>query len=441
MLLDDEKISEILRDLDDEDVTVQKLKAFLNDAEQLTQQLTPSKKARLGAQIIQASSLETLSHVVQMFDLEYLEDEPYIWRVPEGPDVRLSDEAEALLTRMRRANFWGDRGSADGLSRTLIDIVLFDRMDAHQEELAARKLSIRGEVPLEALISSENEIIVVGNADYALGYDPVIPVNSKGFESISVVVEAKRETSETQAVGIAQAVAYMVGIIQKRVNLRNPKRIVHITTYGMVSDGIYWTFLRLDGKCLQVSSSLRISDPDQRSSVYKFVDDIVRSTISVSPHTSSQRCFPATQERWLNNIEPPIFGRPAPTMQQLLDSPEKDFISPAEDYDNIKLQEVEEFDVQRPGPSEVKPCFHVLPHYKMASSMIAVFNSDIIKTLTIPHCDEVIMTSQMRATKCDFVEVPALDFASMEAYQGYLVHLATTLHNKYHLRCAPIWAF
>lgn len=93
MLLDDEKISEILRDLDDEDVTVQKLEAFLNDAEQLTQQLTPSKKARLGAQIIQASSLENLSHVVQMFSLEYLEDEPYIWRVPEGPDVRLSDEA------------------------------------------------------------------------------------------------------------------------------------------------------------------------------------------------------------------------------------------------------------------------------------------------------------------------------------------------------------
>lgn len=85
----DEKISELLTDLDDEDVTVQKLKAFLNDAEQLT----PSKKARLGAQIIQASSLENLSHVVQMFDLEYLEDEPYIWRVPEGPDVRLSDEA------------------------------------------------------------------------------------------------------------------------------------------------------------------------------------------------------------------------------------------------------------------------------------------------------------------------------------------------------------
>ncbi|KAJ9354890.1 hypothetical protein DTO280E4_6674 [Paecilomyces variotii] len=327
MLLDDEKISEILRDLDDEDVTVQKLKAFLNDAEQLTQQLTPSKKARLGAQIIQASSLENLSHVVQMFSLEYLEDEPYIWRVPEGSDVRLSDEAEALLTRMRRASFWGDRGSADGLSRTLIDIVLFDRMDAHQEELAARKLSIRGEVPLEAVISSENEIIVVGNADYALGYDPVIPMNSKGFESISVVVEAKRETSETQAVGIAQAVAYMVGIRQKRMNLRKPKSIVHITTYGMVSDGIYWTFLRLDGKRLQVSSSLRISDPDQHSSVYKFVDDIVRSTISLSPHTNPQRCFPATQERWLNNIEPPIFGRPAPTMQQLLESPEKDFIT------------------------------------------------------------------------------------------------------------------
>ncbi|KAJ9212906.1 hypothetical protein DTO166G4_5563 [Paecilomyces variotii] len=310
----DEKISELLTDLDDEDVTVQKLKAFLNDAEQLT----PSKKARLGAQIIQASSLENLSHVVQMFDLEYLEDEPYIWRVPEGPDVRLSDEAEALLTRIRLASFWGDRGSADGLSRTLIDIVLFDRMDAHQEELAARKLSIRGEVPLEAVISSENEIIVAGNADYALGYDPVIPVNSKGFESISVVVEANRETSERQAIGIAPAVAYMTGSACKFL--------------------AHYEF------------PIQINIPPSTNSWMISL----RSTISVSPHTSPQRCFPAIQERWLNNIEPPIFGRPAPTMQQLLDSPEKDFISPAEDYDNIKLQEVEEFDVQRPGPSEVK---------------------------------------------------------------------------------------
>ncbi|KAJ9265347.1 hypothetical protein DTO212C5_6728 [Paecilomyces variotii] len=134
-------------------------------------------------------------------------------------------------------------------------------------------------------------------------------------------------------------------------------------------------------------------------------------------------------------------------MQQLLDSPEKDFISPAEDYDNIELQEVEEFDVQRPGPPEVKPCFRVLLHYKMASSMIAVFNSDIIKTLTIPHCDEVIMTSQ--SPRCHYIFIKTLwwqilgnrDFASMEAYQGYLVHLATTLHNKYHLDVRPSGLF
>lgn len=61
----------------------------------------------------------------------------------------------------------------------------------------------------------------------------------------------------------------------------------------MVSDGIYWTFLRLDGKRLQVSSSLRISDPDQHSSVYKFVDDIVKIYNIRVPSHQSAALFPS----------------------------------------------------------------------------------------------------------------------------------------------------
>ncbi|KAJ9399534.1 hypothetical protein DTO282F9_3646 [Paecilomyces variotii] len=93
----------------------------------------------------------------------------------------------------------------------------------------------------------------------------------------------------------------------------------------------------------------------------------------------------------------------------------------------------------------------------MASSMIAVFNSDIIKTLTIPHCDEVIRTSQIRATKFDFVEVPALLLhphqnivvANPGKYRfridGSLSGLfgASSDHSAQQIpsRCAPIWAF
>ncbi|KAJ9300558.1 hypothetical protein DTO271G3_1722 [Paecilomyces variotii] len=298
--LDSEKISEILRDLNDEDIPTgsdgEHMLALINsftsnNSNERKELLKSNDEFRKWARPVIGVSLkyvyraQNLSHAVRMFSLEYLEDAPYIWKVPEGPDLHLSNEAEALLTKMRRARFWGDRGSAEGLSRTLIDIVLFDRMEAHQEELAARKLSVRGEVHLEAsIISSEKEIIVVGNADYALGYNPVIPMDLKGFESISVVVEAKRETDERQAVGIAQAVAYMTG-----------------SACGFLAH-------------------------------YEF-----RIQINNPPFT-----------------EPPIFGRPTPPLQQLLDTPEADFLSPVEDYDNIELQGVEKFDVQRPGPSEVK---------------------------------------------------------------------------------------
>jgi hypothetical protein len=44
---------------------------------------------------------------------------------------------ETLLKRMIRTPFWKS-DSAEVLSRTFLDIVLLDRLEAHQEELAAR---------------------------------------------------------------------------------------------------------------------------------------------------------------------------------------------------------------------------------------------------------------------------------------------------------------
>src|SRR5215469_10109815 len=62
-------------DEEEEDIGVykaatQKLKATLNESGQLT----PTKRARLGVNVTQASSLKDLSHVVAMFGLEYHQD-------------------------------------------------------------------------------------------------------------------------------------------------------------------------------------------------------------------------------------------------------------------------------------------------------------------------------------------------------------------------------
>jgi hypothetical protein len=88
--------------------------------------------------------------------------------------------------RIRAAKFW-DKESSEALSRTLIDIVLFDQMEAHQEEIAARRISVLGEyhVEVQSLIGKE---IIVGSVGYVLGYDPTNELDPKYFESTSVIV-------------------------------------------------------------------------------------------------------------------------------------------------------------------------------------------------------------------------------------------------------------
>ena len=54
------------------------------------------------------------------------------------------------------------------LCRTSIDWVLFERLSAHREVIAARQLFIKAERPVTRTITGE---IVSGDVDYALGYE------------------------------------------------------------------------------------------------------------------------------------------------------------------------------------------------------------------------------------------------------------------------------
>jgi hypothetical protein len=114
--------------------------------------------------------------------------------------------SDPLLKRLRESDFW-HRQSAESLCRTSIDLVLFDRLSAHQETLAARQLSLKGERSIVARCL-EPQRVVSGDADYVLGYDFMHPHATKSqFESSMIVVEAKKNI--TFAAGIAQAAIYM----------------------------------------------------------------------------------------------------------------------------------------------------------------------------------------------------------------------------------------
>src|SRR5436190_7068114 len=111
-----------------------------------------------------------------------------------------------MLRKKLTASFWNTESSG-ALCRSMVDLVLFDRLAAHQEEVAARQISLHGEYAIVAHCRQPNKV-VSGNADYALGYEPQQLLETRPrLESSMIIVEAKRKiTFET---GIAQAVIYM----------------------------------------------------------------------------------------------------------------------------------------------------------------------------------------------------------------------------------------
>ncbi|KAJ9319623.1 hypothetical protein DTO271D3_392 [Paecilomyces variotii] len=308
------------------------------------EQLSPFKKAKSGLKVTQASRLGDNLDATAKLSLDYWIGEAHLWQQPEGPEVHLSPGTADVRKRIQNAKFWR-RDSSGTLSRTLIDLVLFDRLEAQQQELGARKISLRGEYPVETRVPGEREIIT-GNAHYALGYDTL---GGSEFEPICVIMEGKNNfASSGGSDGISQAVAYMVGFQQKRMSLKGPKRIVD-TTYGVVSDGILWWFLRLSGNFLQISEPFTTFTTTGCVNINRFLDCIIKSSISLSPHTTPQRRLPETGQRWEQNIKSPIFDRAQGLSSDSSENPVGDIPAKIED----SLQCFDGFEILRPGPGEV----------------------------------------------------------------------------------------
>jgi hypothetical protein len=82
------------------------------------------------------------------------------------------------------------------------------------------------------------------------------------------------------------------------------------TTYGIVSDGIIWQSMRLNGKSLHISKIITMLSSSDRRSIYCFVDAIVKASISLSPHTTPKRRFPVNSQRWQDTVESQIVRIP-----------------------------------------------------------------------------------------------------------------------------------
>jgi hypothetical protein len=161
-------------------------------------------------------------------------------------------------------------------TRTLVDILLCDRLSALRDEAANRQLHVATEVPLQAKVLDDfGGGYISGRADWTLGYG-----NEKGdVGSILVGIEAKKQ-GYTQA-GVSQLLAYLASV----QDARKASHKINSDVFGMVTDFSTFQFIVLRSNRTAYYSPFFIW-ATQRREVVTYLDHILSCAIDSSPHTT-----------------------------------------------------------------------------------------------------------------------------------------------------------
>lgn len=168
---------------------------------------------------------------------------------------------------------------------TLINILICDIFNAYKPILERKKIRIKGDCPILTQLPNSKSTIIKGSADMVISYRLARFVQIRFKErATAVILETKtKNRPDTNAV-LAQTVAYMVGIHQKRVFLDpNSGSAAEAITYGIVSDGIEWQFMKLQGRIIERSRVFSMEKEEDRDLVYRFVHDVVKGSIEQAP--------------------------------------------------------------------------------------------------------------------------------------------------------------
>jgi hypothetical protein len=161
------------------------------------------------------------------------------------------------------------------LSRTVLDLILYDRLRHLEDKDAFHQLILSAEVPVSVNIEDEfgNPEIINGRADWVLGYGKT----KANTGSILMIVEAKAGgKAET---GLPQMLIYMAAVHEARHGHTNN------SVFGMLSDSREFTFAFLDSnKKLHVS--LTFFWLHHQQAIISYIDAILLDAIQSSPHTT-----------------------------------------------------------------------------------------------------------------------------------------------------------
>ena len=160
-----------------------------------------------------------------------------------------------------------------GLSRTVLDLILINRVGQVKEKDKPSSLQYSVKVPVSLYVkdNSDNDEIIKGEADWVIGYG----ADKACIGSIFVVIDT--EPLQNTLIAMNQLLVCMAAAQNARRSL--------VDVHGMVSDGENYEFA-----CLDKNKILRTSAPYQwfvdQARIITYIDNILMAALESRPHPS-----------------------------------------------------------------------------------------------------------------------------------------------------------
>jgi hypothetical protein len=188
--------------------------------------------------------------------------------------IRMNPLFDGAIKELHTNKYVGTRYD-ESLARTVLDLILVDRLQHLDDEDTYRQLRLSAEVPVSLPICDDDgkHELVKGRADWALGYG-----NDKTTTgSILVAIEAKPR--QRAQVGLPQLLVYMAAIQEAR------RGYINNVVFGMVSDSREFRFAFLDSD-KEFHDSRPFFWGLDKQVILSYIDAMVLDAIQSSPHTT-----------------------------------------------------------------------------------------------------------------------------------------------------------
>jgi hypothetical protein len=173
------------------------------------------------------------------------------------------------------------------LSRTVLDLILIDRLQHLEDKDAFHQLILSAKVPVSVntLDQFGKPELIKGRADWVLGYGKT----KAHTGSILIIVESKAYGSAS--IGVAQMLVYMAAVHEARRGYTND------SVFGMLSDSEEFRFAFLDSNKKFHRSRLFEWYIDQQT-IISYIDAMLLDAIQSSPHTTPTKIQNKTLKRY-----------------------------------------------------------------------------------------------------------------------------------------------